>query len=194
MESPVKNNLGVQSYFQTWANQFDDLYEIEKHNKTVLDVGCGSGRQLIYAVTQGALKATGIDFSKDMLEIAQSAAAKFGVEGKLQLIEGDIHRHHFAGQFNAVYALGVFDYVADPVKLLANMRGLASEIVIASFPEPSLIRMPLRKVRYAMRGCPVYSYRKKQLDQIAQEAGFTNYKIERFASCGFIFYGYKVDG
>ena len=58
--------------------------------------------------------------------------------------------------YDAAVALGVFDYVGEPEKLLARM-GRAAPNAIASFPYPGL-RTNLRKVRYGMRGVGVHGY------------------------------------
>lgn len=209
----------VKNHFETWADRFDGLYKFENQSvfrkyfnkifrkalyervnltfeaigdlegKTVLDVGCGSGRQLIYAVETGARKATGIDFSKDMLELAKQYAHEIGISGKIELFEGDFLEYPFPGTFDFTYALGVFDYVDKPVEMLRKMRAVTNESVIATFPAPTLIRMPLRKLRYALRGCPVYFFSKKELTRIVEAAGYTHYQIKEFASCGLIFHG-----
>jgi hypothetical protein len=43
--------------------------------------------------------------------------------------------------------VGVFDYVADPVRVLKRMSELANKKVVVSFPGVSPVRAPLRKKR-----------------------------------------------
>ena len=47
--------------------------------KTILDVGCGSGRFCIAFAQNGAEKVIGVDFAPAMIEIANKLAAEAGV-------------------------------------------------------------------------------------------------------------------
>ena len=205
--------MKVERYFQQRADSFDRLYEtggawqhllnrtlrkglyervrltLEELEQlgahTLLDVGCGSGRNEPLFVKAGATHVTGIDFSQRMLELARTFSRQSGVEGQCEFIEGDFLEHTFAEKFDAVVALGVFDYFEDPLKPLARMRELARERVIASFPQLSLVRAPLRKMRYALRNCPVYFYRHGELLDLAEKAGLKA-RIVPFASSGML--------
>src|ERR1700720_3141764 len=91
--------MTVQSYFQSRADWFHDLYEEDQPFRyrvnrvvrgaiyervaltlnefrgwkdfTVLDVGCGPGRNSVAFVQAGAARVVGVDFSERMLEIAR---------------------------------------------------------------------------------------------------------------------------
>jgi ubiquinone/menaquinone biosynthesis C-methylase UbiE len=206
----------VQRYFEQQADNFDRLYEtgntwqylvnrtlrrglyervrltlIELEQlgpHTVLDVGCGSGRNEPLFVRTGATRVTGIDFSQHMLELARAFVGESGVEERCTFIQDDLMEHEFAEKHDAVVALGVFDYFADPLKPLARMRELANKRVIASFPQVSLVRAPLRKLRYALRNCPLYFYRQQELADLAKQAGLKA-RIVPFASSGLLLIG-----
>ena len=208
--------MKVQRYFEQQADSFDRLYEtgntwqylvnrtlrkglyervrltlVELEQlgpHTLLDVGCGSGRNEPLFAQAGATHVTGIDFSQHMLELARTFVTESGVERSCSLIQGDLMEHEFAGKFDAVVALGVFDYFADPLPPLARMRELANKRVIASFPRVSLVRAPLRKLRYALRNCPVYFYRQQELLDTAKKAGLKA-RIVNFASSGMLLVG-----
>ncbi|MBI2677548.1 MAG: class I SAM-dependent methyltransferase [Candidatus Koribacter versatilis] len=208
--------MKVERYFQQQADSFDRLYETggawqhllnrtfrkglyervrlaledlgQLGPHTLLDVGCGSGRNEPLFVTAGATRVTGIDFSPRMLELARSFTKASGVDRQCEFIEGDFLGHAFPEKFDAVVALGVFDYFADPVKPLTRMRELARKRVIASFPQVSLVRAPLRKLRYALRNCPVYFYRQEALWEFAKQAGLKA-RIVPYASSGLLLIG-----
>ena len=58
-----------------------------------------------------------------------------------------------------------------------------------SFPGMALIRAPLRKLRYALKGCPVYFYSRRSIRTLCLEAGLTDYRVLRCASSGYILIG-----
>ena len=111
------------------------------------------------------------------------------MDSRCQFIHDDFLTHPFTEKFDAVIALGVFDYTNRPAALLRKMADLASRRVVASFPGVSLLRAPLRKIRYALRGCPVYFYTASKLHRICQESGLEKYRIVRCASSGFVLLG-----
>ncbi len=209
--------MTVESYFRQRAAKFDALYEeargwrgwinrrlrrglferVERtldaleglRDFTVLDVGCGSGRNSVLFAQVGARRVLGIDFSEPMIALARQLTRRHGVDDRCQFILGDFMAHSFAERFDVVVALGVFEYVADPPPMLRRMMELSSGRVIASFPERSLVRAPLRKFRYALRHCPVYFYTRGRLEEICRQAGLTDYRIVPYASSGLLLVG-----
>jgi hypothetical protein len=79
-------------------------------------------------------------------------------------------------------ALGVFDYVDQPVELLRRM-GSAARWAVASFPSPGL-RLQLRRVRYGMRGVRVHGYTTDRLSQLGREAGMELADLKRLGRAG----------
>jgi SAM-dependent methyltransferase len=198
--------MRVERYFQQRADKFDALYSDKSKlshllNRifrrpifvraqiavdalaalpagfSVLDVGCGSGRNSVLFAQAGAGKVVGIDFSERMLELARAFASSHEGGERCQFVLGDFLENQSADEYDAVVAVGVFDYVSDPVSFLRKMSQAARHVVIASFPGLSLVRMPLRKIRYAWRNCPVYFYRRRQLEAIVRDAGFTDFQL-----------------
>lgn len=60
-----------------------------KNGSTVLDLGCGNGRNSIYLAKEG-MKVIGIDFSKGLIKIAKNKMEWKEVADRVDLIEGDI--------------------------------------------------------------------------------------------------------
>jgi SAM-dependent methyltransferase len=211
--------LSVRSYFERTADNFDALYEdrhnwnyrfnrvfrkglfqrIEKTTQalegmedfTVLDVGCGSGRNSALFADKGARRVVGIDFSAPMLELAREYTRARRVADQCEFIQADFLDYPFQETFDVVVALGVFDYMEDPVSVLKRMTELSDDKVVASFPGVSSIRAPLRKLRYALRNCPVYFYTSTRLRQICHEAGLAKFRIDKLASSGYMLVGKK---
>lgn len=208
--------MSVKTYFEKTADNFDALYEnrrnlsyrfnrifrkglfqrIEKtlrafegfEDFTVLDVGCGSGRNSALFVAHGARRVVGVDFSAPMLELARVYTHQKYVADHCEFLHADFLEYPFREHFDFAVALGVFDYVADPVRVLKRMSELAGKVV-ASFPGVSPVRAPLRKMRYALRGCPVYFYTGARLKQICHDTGLASFRIEKLASSGYMLVG-----
>lgn len=163
---------------------FQDL-----HDFSVLDVGCGPGRNAILFAKAGARRVVGIDFAENMISLAQRYKCSHGVETKCDFIKADALTYQFQEKFDCVVALGVFDYIADPRELLRRMMDLSIHTVIGSFPGPSLLRAPLRKLRYSLRNCSVYFFSKRRLESICREVGLQDYKLLSCGGAGYVLVG-----
>lgn len=200
----------VKRYFDQAADEFDAIYHgkgqfcqwIDRHfrwdmyerhrltfekcgdvkGKAVLDVGCGSGRYSIEFAKRGAANVVGIDFAPNMVALARQHAKEYGVQDCCEFIIGDFMELEFKKNFDICIAIGVFDYVAEPRPFLAKMRALTNRWLIASFPSKSLIRTPIRKVRYWFKRCPVYFYDHGNIRSFL--SGLGEYRIIKIAGPG----------
>ena len=59
------------------------------------------------------------------------------------------------------------------------MHEVASDRVIVSFPRLWTWRAPIRKVRLAVRGCPVFFFSAARVRALMQQAGFARVEIRR---------------
>ena len=147
--------------------------------KKILDVGCGSGRFCIAFALNGAEKVVGIDFAKAMIEIADKLATEAGVDHKCEFVIGgfpaDISEDE--GPFDACTANGFFDYVEHPVPIITRMRELTRGRMIMSFPKAVEWRVPLRRVRFWLKGTPLFLYSEAHVRDILVRSGVTNYQI-----------------
>lgn len=206
--------MSVETYFQQRAEQFHALYgeeaawqrwlnrrlraalyvraeiatrEVTAHpGDSVLDVGCGSGRNSVLFIKAGASRVLGIDLAENMVKLAREFSRRHNAAAEAEFACADFMQYQLKEPFDHAVALGVLDYVAEPIPLLAKMASLAKKTVIASFPGWSAIRAPLRKLRYAMRGCPVYFYSKTDVQRTFTQAGMSHVKIVPCTSSGFM--------
>jgi ubiquinone/menaquinone biosynthesis C-methylase UbiE len=208
--------LSVERYFQKRADEFDALYDESRWwyrldrllrrglyerveltlremrdlgNFSVLDVGCGSGRNAVLFAGAGAGRVVGIDFSSRMIELAKELSRTRGVDARCEFIQADFLEYPATERFDVVAALGVFDYLAEPQAFLERMMQLATRKVIASFPRASLIRAPLRKLRYGLRNCPVYFTTEEKLAALCRTAGLRSFRLVPYASSGLLLVG-----
>ncbi|HXC44795.1 MAG TPA: class I SAM-dependent methyltransferase [Candidatus Dormibacteraeota bacterium] len=158
--------------------------------QTVLDVGCGPGRYEIGLAEIGIRRMVGLDVSSGMIDLARELARNWqqakgaGSHSSFEFVHRDFAAFQSSEMFDAVLAMGFFDYVQDPAPVLARMRGFARHSVIASLPSISWYRTPIRRLRYLHKGCPVYFYRRSEIDRLARQAGFARHEIIKIAGAG----------
>jgi SAM-dependent methyltransferase len=192
----------VRQRFRAKAQQFDDLYEDERllvrllrpglfrrrelavetvreHGSArVLDVGCGSGRIGEFALAAGAAHYVGIDFSEPMIDLARERLQRFS--DRVELILGDFLEADVEGGFDVVLALGLFDYLPEPQPFAERMFALCAPggCAVGSFPAWSLVKGPVRKVRYEWIGdCPIFNYTEPGLESMLRAAGFSQIEV-----------------
>ena len=144
--------------------------------KTVLDVGCGSGRFCIAFASAGAKRVVGVDFAPAMIDIARDLSARAGVSERVEYRVGAFPEAVPDGPFDASTAIGFFDYVAEPVPILAAMRAKTRGTMIMSFPKALEWRVPIRRLRFKLLGCPLYLYSERRVREQLAAAGIARYE------------------
>jgi SAM-dependent methyltransferase len=207
----------VRARFEERAHQFDDLYEDERwlvrtlrpglfrrrqlavatvkayRHPKVLDVGCGSGRIGEFVLNAGAADYVGVDFSAPMIDLARARLAPF--EDRTQLIVDDFLTAPLDGAFDVILAVGLFDYLPEPHRFARRMFELAAPggCVVGSFPAWSLIKGPVRKVRYEWIGnCPIFNYTRRELELMFGASGFERIEIASPGRSGFLVRAYRI--
>jgi SAM-dependent methyltransferase len=147
--------------------------------RSVLDLGCGSGRYLIEAASRGSSRVVGVDLAPQMLSIAARLAQAFGLEERIELRVADLRTLDLTEQFDLVCANGVFDYIDNAGPVLARIARWTRGLCVASFPDRGALRAQPRRLYWRMRGLRIALYEAAQVERLAQEAGFRAYSIER---------------
>jgi ubiquinone/menaquinone biosynthesis C-methylase UbiE len=146
--------------------------------KRILDVGCGSGRFCLAFAKEGASKVVGVDFAKLMIDIAEELAKEQDVSDICEFRVGafpDI-MDDSDGRFDASTANGFFDYIEDPAPIIEKMREYTRGTMILSFPKAVEWRVPVRRVRFWVKGTPLFLYKEKQVKDILSKAGVSKYE------------------
>ena len=211
---PDSHSESVRQRFDRDARDFDAIYRLERSpwsrwfnkvfrkavferyditfresgdvtGKNILDVGCGSGVYSVDFARRGAARVVGIDFSENMLRIARDEAQRHGVTDRCQFMQANFLDATLPADFDVAIAMGVFDYLPDPVTFLRKMAAVTRGRVIASFPGHSLIRERARRLRYAMSGRGVvFFYHEADVRKVAADAGVTIRELIPIASSG----------
>lgn len=178
-----------KSRFQNWIDatfRWDMYARYEytlKHaepiaGRTLLDVGCGTGRYALEFARRGAKQVTGIDIAANMIAICEQRAREERLERCCEFVVGDLLAFSRETKFDVVIGIGLFDYIREPLPVLSKMAQVA-DCAIMSLPRLWTWRAPVRKVRLALRGCDVYFYSKERIDTLLKQAGFKRYKLEQ---------------
>lgn len=194
----------VQSHFEADARRFDAIYDNQKGlitrfidnfwrgvvqrrlelniqildplaGKSVLDVGCGSGRFCLAFAARGAARVVGVDFAAAMIDLAREAAARAGLAHRCEFRAGAFPDAVTDGPFDVSTANGFFDYVPEPVPTIRRMRELTRETMIMSFPKAYEWRVPVRRARFWLNGCPLFLYSENKVREILKRAGVEHY-------------------
>jgi SAM-dependent methyltransferase len=143
----------------------------ERNAPQVLDIGSGSGRVGELMLEAGASKYVGIDFSENMTELARARLSRFGA--RVELRSDNFLNARLQRCFDVVVALGVFDYVEDPLPLARRMAELSTDMALASFPRWDLVKGPVRRFKYrVINDCPIFDYTPRELDFLFRGVGF----------------------
>lgn len=103
--------LFAQVYNQRWsgfarqvAPRILDFYSdtpVANTNKSILDLGCGTGQLAAYFLENG-YEVVGVDASEHMLQHARENARSFVEAGQASFVQGDVADIHLRGQFGLV--------------------------------------------------------------------------------------------
>jgi len=148
-------------------------------NRTFLDVGCGTGRYSLEYARRGCAKVVGIDIAANMVEVCRKRADADGFSDRCEFLQSDLLEYQPGELFDVCIGIGLFDYIKDPLPVIAKMRECVKDRVIMSFPRLWTWRAPVRKIRLGMQGCGVYFFTGKRIEELLKEAGFSRVEISQ---------------
>ena len=197
----------VKDYFDQNAARFDAIYKDDKNflqslrdkfsrevikkrfdltfkistpleGKSVIDIGCGSGRYSIEFARQGASEVLGLDFSKSMIDMADAVSKKHGYNKICRFTCEDFLKINPGKKYDISTAMGFFDYLQDPGVFIEKMSVVTAGVMIASFPKKwHWLSFP-RKARLSfLKNCPVYFYTRRGIKNMLAKAGISDFDI-----------------
>ena len=170
----ITDKLFRQSMYERYKRTIDFLTDSDV--KTVIDVGCGSGRYSLDLAKNG-MAVTGVDLAQEMLNIARTNTQKAGFESNTYIVgsyfDVEIHKKH-----DAAILMGLFDYISNPEELFFKLKRDTSKYILASFPKPGGFLGWQRKIRYNMRKCQLFYYSKESLENLLNASDISNYEIQ----------------
>jgi ubiquinone/menaquinone biosynthesis C-methylase UbiE len=124
-----QSEFGTREYFDAierfryieaspWMKQAIGFDEFS--GKSVLEVGCGTGTDLLQFARGGAL-VTGLDLTPRSIEIVRRRFEVYGYEGQFAI--GDAENLAFPGEsFDLVYSFGVLHHTPDTERAISEVR------------------------------------------------------------------------
>jgi len=147
--------------------------------KSICDIGCGSGRFVSEFARRGAHNITGVDVAPEMLKLARTLVERAGFDRQCDFVLNEFLDWKTNQVFDLTIAIGLWDYIANPLERLLAIRNITSGTFLSAWPRFWTWRMPVRKLRLQyLRGCPVYFFRESQVRGLLQQAGFEVLALE----------------
>jgi SAM-dependent methyltransferase len=204
----VSGDPRVRAYFDARARPFDRLYERragllgrfeawaygplylrleltlaelgDLGGKTLLDVGCGSGRYAVAAAERGA-EVLGIDISPEMLALARQHASERGVADRCRFVLADFDAFAPEERFDVVLMVSVVEYRSSLGADVMRLHDLAREKAIVTVPLPHRWQMLARRARHRWRAAPptLHSHSPAAVAACLHEAGFESSRSDR---------------
>ena len=195
----------TRRYFERHARAFDRLYArrgvlalgrrgpqrtrdvaasvVERHPASeVLDLGCGPGRVGEAVLDAGAGSYVGVDFSRNMLELARERLARFE---HVELVDGNFLELDLP-RGDVVLALGLFEYLDEPERAAAWMHAHCSATLVASFTSWDWVKGPPRHAYYRLlHACTLHDYAEADAIALLRGAGFSGVELVAGGRRGF---------
>lgn len=158
--------------------------------KTVLDIGCASGRFAFQLLEAGTAKVYGVDISPDAIKLANGHRQHAGLEKQLDFAVADVVRQNTPLPISDLTtALGVIEYF-DPKTLSVFLGNLRSKYIFLDFPHAIRRKQfptwQLRQVYIRVNHLPgIFLYQPEEFIEIAASFGF--HEISIIERDGFFF-------
>jgi ubiquinone/menaquinone biosynthesis C-methylase UbiE len=146
--------------------------------RTFLDVGCGTGMYALELARRQAREVVGLDISGTMVEICRKRALEEQLADQTKFFQTNLLDFHPLQSFDLCIGIGLMDYIAEPLPVLAKMRRLTRDRTILSFPMKGTWRAVLRQIRLNLKKCRVYFYSRSDVEWLLREAGFARYSLK----------------
>lgn len=205
----------VKNYFNKKAQEFDDIYSGQKNvigrffdkklrwdmekrferaleecgevaGKTIIDIGCGSGRFMKALQEKKPKLILGVDFAPQMIHLAQKILNENTPDSPCKFVIGDFSQMHFKRPFDIALAIGLFDYISESLPILKKIHQVTTEKLIATFPRKRTLRARIRKLRLKLYSCPVNFFTVDQVERLIEKAGFSQISREIFGQLIFV--------
>jgi cyclopropane fatty-acyl-phospholipid synthase-like methyltransferase len=147
--------------------------------RTFLDVGCGNALYSLELARKGAAMVVGIDISEVMIGLCKQSCENQNLTDRCTFLQTDLLDFKPESSFDVSFAIGLFDYISDPLPVLTKLREVSTDKAIMAFPRLWTWRAPVRKVRLTMKGCDVYFYSRAKIEKLLRQAGFKRHEIVR---------------
>ena len=145
--------------------------------KSVLDIGSGPGHYTVALAEKGAAKVVSMDPADGMLEIAKERAKNAGVLDRCEFVKCMLQEYEPAEKFNYSIAMGVMDYILNPLPFLEHVFKITSDKAMFSFPSADGLLAIYRRQRYKSK-TPLKLYERYEIEALLEYLGPRRYDIQ----------------
>ncbi len=144
----------------------------------IIDIGCGAGHYTIALAKKGAAYLYGIDFAKNMIDLARNNAEKAGVGDKCKFDLSDFLAEPIQDEFDYSIIMGFMDYSKNPRAVIEKVLNITKSKAFFSFPASGGILALQRKLRYLNR-CNLFFYDRNKILEIFKGLNYKKLTIEK---------------
>jgi 2-polyprenyl-3-methyl-5-hydroxy-6-metoxy-1,4-benzoquinol methylase len=155
--------------------------------KSFLEIGMGGGELLVHLLQRGASRATGIDVSPLVVDVARKRAEEAGVAERADLRPSTIHDLSDPVEPDLLVGLGIIEYLT-PDEFRALLDRIRPREVFVSFDEKQYtFKKGLHAVYRRLRKLPYYKkYRQQELRDLLAASGHPNARVFREGANSFV--------
>lgn len=174
----VYDDLGRDYQLYLYQHQLLDVIRScfdSLKNKTILEIGCGKGNELIQLAREGAT-CSGLDFSESAIQFLSSRLRIDRIDSAI--IRGDARSIPLRpGEFDLVFSQGVLEHFHDPNEIVKEQRRVLKQggyIVIEVPNKWTLYTVYKKTLMWLDRWPPGWEteYSPKELSDLIVNAGF----------------------
>ena len=165
--------------FKLWAVVRNDLVSLV--GKHVLEFGAGHGRLAI--AYPGMASYTGVDYSKNLVDIGNERLQKAGLSDRARIEHGDVTS--FDGpkrHFDVVCSLGMLCYFPDAAPIVTRMELFVKPggVLFFDFRVASVFYTAIRRVKWAFHpptGGTTFAEHVSRIEELLTNLGLTNIRV-----------------
>lgn len=174
-----KRVIGENNF--TYRNLLEILRKHRNGKNKILDIGCGVGTLDFYLASKRK-DVTGIDVSKNAIDLARANAKKLGLNGKTRFLRIDFPKSAPKGKFDLIICSEVLEHLRDDKKAIKKIFSLLIKNGLAIISVPSknaplhrlgLLRKFDKKVGHLRR------YYQGELEALLKSVGFETIYTKR---------------
>lgn len=163
----------------------ETIKRIPSNASSVLDIGCGPGHFSIEVAKNMITKVHGIDFSKDMIDLAIINSKKVDLKNNLDFTVCDFNDLKSETKYEYTIMMGFIEYFDNPYDIVKKAIDISSKKVFISFPKSGGLLAWQRQIRYKKR-CYLKLYSQKEIDNLMSRFTISSYTIESAARDYFV--------
>ena len=182
----MNDDKAENNWFGDWANEYDQtIGKVKRHhhlldlvveesqvnsNNAILDIGCGTGLLALKFLRKSDCHITGIDSSREMLDIIEKKVKHFELNGKILCRHEDLENIEFdEGTFDIITSTFSLHHIEDKYKMIEKifrMLKLGGRFIIGEIDMDTTgdVRDPERLMR-------IMDYLKMEFSLALQEGG-----------------------